>query len=95
MDAKLIILVALLFLGIASLVDSRPTCPEPTCGGTRQVAAPPEEEGEGEDEDPCLKASEAWKNHFGWYTYCVDGTVGATKNPVGKIGAPTEEPTEA
>ena len=88
MDAKWICIIALLIIGIASLVDSKPTCAE--CG---PAAAPPvEEEGEEGEDDPCTKAPQAWKNHFAWYTYCKDGTVGATKNPIGKIGSPTEAP---
>ena len=93
MNAKLVVLVALLLIGIIAFVDSKPTCAEPTCGGT--LGAPPAEgEGEGgeEDEDPCVKASQAWKNHFSWYTFCKDGTIGATENPIGKIGQPSEEP---
>ena len=91
MDAKLVVLLALVLIGITSFVDSKPTCAEPTCGGT--LGAPPAEgEGEEEDEDPCMKAGPAWKNMFAWYTYCKDGSIGATKNPIGKIGAPTEEP---
>jgi len=91
MDTKLICLIAVLIIGITSLVDSKPTCPE--CGG---AAAPPAE-GEGGEEgeekvDPCSKDPfSAWLNFFAWNAFCEDGTVGATENPVGKIGQPVEE----
>ena len=100
MDAKLISIALLLVIGITSMVDSAPTCAERTCGGTREVAGAPPAEGEGEGEgeeeekDPCETAPLAWKNHFSWYTFCKDGSIGATKNPIGKIGAPTEAPEE-
>ena len=93
MDAKLICLVALAFIGFTSLSDAKPTCPEPTCGGT--LAAPGEEgEGEGEEEkaDPCSRDPRSgWLNHFAWAMFCKDGTIGATHNPVGKIGKPAED----
>ena len=92
MDAKLICLATLLIMGFATFVDSKPTCPECV------AAAPPAEgeggEGEEGEDDPCTKAPEAWKNFFSWLTYCKDGTIGATKNPIGKIGSPTEEPAK-
>ena len=95
MDAKLLCLIVLAVLGISSITDARPTCPEPTCGGTRQAGAPPEGEG-GEEEkaDPCAKDPRAaWYNFYAWGVFCEDGTIGAYKeeNPPGKIGTPTEE----
>ena len=109
MDRKLIVIVALVMaVAVLSVVDARPTCPEPTCGGTRtplpgELASPPGEgEGEGEEgeeeeeEDPnCSKNPfSAWLNNYAWYVFCKDGTIGATENPIGKIGKPAEEPED-
>ena len=99
MDSKILCLVILAVLGFSSVSYARPTCPEPTCGGTRDVAgAPPEGEG-GEEEkaDPCSKDPRAaWFNFYAWTPFCDDGTVGAfdPEHPPGKIGQPAEEGTE-
>ena len=56
--------------------------------------APPGEGGEeGEEKaDPCsTDPYSAWLNFFSWGKFCEDGTIGATENPVGKIGKPVEE----
>ena len=94
MDAKLICLVALAIIGFTSLADSKPTCAEPTCGGTLAAPGAGGEDGEeGEEEDVnCSKNPfSSWLNFFAWSTFCTDGTIGATQNPIGKIGKPAEE----
>ena len=97
MDFKFFLIVALLLV-VSSVpaLDGRPTCPEPTCGGTREVASPGGDEGgEGEEEekaDPCsMDPYSAWLNHYAWQIFCEDGTIGASINPPGKIGTPAEE----
>ena len=92
MDAKLICLVAFAIIGFASVADSKPTCAEPTCGGTLSpdgtLAAPGEEGGEEGKVDHCAEDPRSgFLNHYAWRIFCKDGTVGATQNPVGKIGA--------
>ena len=100
MDFKLILVVVLLLaVAAVSVLDARPTCPEPTCGGTREVASPGGDgDGEGEEEekvDPCsMDPYSAWLNHYAWSVFCEDGTIGASVNPPGKIGKPAEESAE-
>ena len=94
MDAKLIFFVAMVILGISSITVAKPTCPEPTCGGTRQVAAPPEG-GEEEKPDPCDPNNypiAGFLTHISWKVYCEEGTAGlGNPNPPGKIGTPSKE----
>ena len=94
MDAKLFCLVAMVILGISSVTVAKPTCAEPTCGGTRQVAAPPEDGAGGEegDKNGCRDPEDkGWANFESIPVWCKDGTVGFHKNPPGKIGQPAEE----
>ena len=93
MDAKFICLLAMVVLGISSITVARPTCAEPTCGGTRQAAAPPGEEGgEEEAKNGCKDPEDrGWANFESIPVWCKDGTVGFHKNPPGKIGQPAEE----
>merc|ERR1712141_275663 len=91
-------IVGLVILGLSSTIEAKPTCDEPTCGGTREVAGAPPAEGEGEEgeekADPCSEDPySSWRNFLAWSKFCEDGTVGYfdPEMPPGKIGQPAEE----
>ena len=102
MDLKMIFIVGLVILGLSSTIEAKPTCAEPTCGGTREVAGAPPAEGEGEEgeeekADPCSEDPySSWRNFLAWSKFCEDGTVGYfdPEMPPGKIGQPAEEGEE-
>ena len=97
MNFKAMCMVSIMAILVFSIIDARmivkrsPTCPEPTCGGTRNVGGEGGEE-EGEKDPNCDDGSE-WNNFYAWYQHCKDGSVGAYKDPPGrgKIGTPMAE----
>merc|ERR1712020_613916 len=81
MDLKMIFIVGLVILGLRSTIEAKPTCDQPTCGGTREVAGAPPAEGDGEEgeekADPCSEDPySSWRNFLAWSKFCEDGTVG-------------------
>ena len=100
MNFKAIIMIVIMAIVVFSVIDARvivkrsPTCPEPTCGGTREVGGQ-KDAGKGGDEEEDANCAElsTWNNYYAWKQHCIDGSVGAYKDPPGRgnIGTPKKE----